>query len=307
MICVEGLTFRYPGSATDAIRELAVDIKAGSLFGLLGPNGSGKTTLMSLVFGLLIAHSGRIHVDGKAMPAERRAIQAGMALVPQEYAFYPRLTVIENLCFFAGAHGLEPVERAPRIRDAVITAGLAAFEKTRAQRLSGGLKRRLNLAIGLLNAPRILFLDEPTAGIDPQSRHFILEAIKRINANGATVVYTSHYMEEVEALCDDVAIMDQGRVIARGDLQSLLRRGEGGQLTVGLSEPPPPDFQARLVGFPDLQMDGSVLRLPNCCNEQLRSLLGLLAEYGAQVGRVRYGYADLEDLFLQLTGRQLRD
>lgn len=297
MIHVERLNYRYPGSAQAAIRDLSLDIPSGSLFGLLGPNGSGKTTFISLLMGLLAPASGRVDVaDG--MRAGRAA------LVPQDYAFYERLSVLENLRFFAGVQG---VRGTARIAEVMAIAGLEAFGRTRAQRLSGGLKRRLNLAIGLLGEPRLLFLDEPTVGIDPQSRRFILEAIKRINAAGTTVVYSSHYMEEVQALCDEIGILDRGRLLARGDLQTLLGADRGGRLDLGLDGPPAPGLVESLRGIEGLRIDGAGLHLDRCSPAQLQEVFTRLDESGANVVRVRYGHADLEALFLHLTGHQLRD
>lgn len=297
MIHVERLSYRYPGSSQEAIRDLSLDIGAGRLFGLLGPNGSGKTTFVSLLMGLLAPRSGHVDIaDGKG------AVRA--ALVPQEYAFYERLSVIENLRFFAGVQG---VHQADRIAGAIETAGLRSFESIRAHRLSGGLKRRLNLAIGLLGMPQLLFLDEPTVGIDPQSRRFILEAIRRINAAGTTVVYSSHYMEEVQTLCDEIGILDQGRLVARGNLQELLGGEKDGQLSVGLDREPPPSLGESLHEFEGLELNGVELRLDHCPPGQLQRLFARLAGAGLEVRRVRYGHADLEALFLHLTGHQLRD
>lgn len=297
MIHVERLNYRYPGSAQAAIRDLSLDIPSGSLFGLLGPNGSGKTTFISLLMGLLAPGAGRIDIADAA-----RGTQA--ALVPQDYAFYERLSVLENLRFFAGVQG---VRGTGRIAEVMRVAGLRAFARTRAQRLSGGLKRRLNLAIGLLGEPRLLFLDEPTVGIDPQSRHFILEAIKRINAAGTTVVYSSHYMEEVQALCDEIGILDQGRLLARGDLQSLLGSGRGGRLDVGLEKAPAPGLAEALREFEGLRIEGAGVHFDHCSPAQLQAIFARLRDSGANVVRVRYGHADLEALFLHLTGHQLRD
>ncbi|MFI4967116.1 MAG: ABC transporter ATP-binding protein [Gammaproteobacteria bacterium] len=227
MIEVQGLSFRYPGAERDALQQLSLQVKAGSLFGLLGPNGSGKTTLISILTGLLQAGAGDISIGGEALPAGMRRVQGFSALVPQDYAFYPRLTVSENLRFFGGALSLGGAELDTRLQEASAVAGLESFASTRAEHLSGGLKRRLNLAIGLLNRPRLLFLDEPTVGIDPQSRQFILAAIKRLNAEGATVVYTSHYMDEVQQLCDSIGVLDEGRLLARGSLDELLKAHPG--------------------------------------------------------------------------------
>ena len=227
MIEIRDLRFRYPGAARDALTSLTLSVRDGSLFGLLGPNGSGKTTLISLLTGLLEAGTGSLRIGGETLPEGLAAAQAMSALVPQDYAFYPRLSVMENLRFFGGALCLGGSDLASRIGEAVAIAGLESFADTRAEHLSGGLKRRLNLAIGLLNRPRLLLLDEPTVGIDPQSRQFILAAIKRLNAEGATVLYTSHYMDEVQQLCDQIGVLDEGRLLAQGSLDELLRSHPG--------------------------------------------------------------------------------
>ncbi len=305
LIEVEDLRFRYRGAAVDATAGLSLAVADGSLFGLLGPTGSGKTTLISLLAGLLQPLSGSIRIAGEPMPQGRAKVQARLSLVPQEYAFYPQLSVAENLQFFAGVQGVPVALRSERLDDAVETTGLADFCAQRAGRLSGGLKRRLNLAIGLLNAPRLLFLDEPTVGIDPQSRHFILEAIKAINAGGTTVVYTSHYMEEVEALCDEIAVLDAGRVIARGDLQSLLGQDGGGPVVVGLPQAPAQALGGALDSLDGVARDGAELRLAG--PDMLPDILDVLSRHGVAPSRIRYGHADLEELFLQLTGHQLRD
>jgi ABC-2 type transport system ATP-binding protein len=222
VIDVRGLTFRYPGATVPALDTLTLSVREGSLFGLLGPNGSGKTTLISILAGVLPSRSGSATIGGHDLAGGRAHVQSLCALVPQEYAFYPTLTVAENLQFFAEVQPIAHGERHARIEEALAIAGLGNAGAERAERLSGGMKRRLNLAIGLLNRPRVLLLDEPTVGIDPQSRHFILESIKGINARGTTVVYTSHYMEEVESLCDDIGILDGGRLIAHGTREQLV-------------------------------------------------------------------------------------
>lgn len=226
MIEIRDLRFRYPGATRDALAGLTLQVRDGSLFGLLGPNGSGKTTLISLLTGLLQAGAGEARIAGEPLPGTR-ATQALRALVPQDYAFYPRLTVLENLRCFGQVLGLSGVELKSRIDEVCAVAGLQDFLSKRAEQLSGGLKRRLNLAIGLLNRPRLLFLDEPTVGIDPQSRAFILAAIKRLNAEGATVIYTSHYMDEVQQLCDSIGVLDEGRLLAQGSLDELLKAAPG--------------------------------------------------------------------------------
>lgn len=307
VIQIETVSFRYPGAARDAIRRLSLQIPPGSLFGLLGPNGSGKTTLISLLTGLLPLQQGQIRIDGQALPAHAAAIHKLSALVPQEYAFYPQLTVLENLRFFASILGLRAADWRERLSAALTAAGLASFVSVRAGHLSGGLKRRLNLAIGLLNRPRLLLLDEPTVGIDPQSRHFILDTIREINARGTTVIYTSHYMEEVESLCDEIGVLDDGCLLAQGSLEQMLNRDADHGLRLTLGAPPSATQLAALRSVPALQIADRELHLPNCNATSLQHLLALLAANGLRVSRINYGYGNLEELFLHLTGRQLRD
>lgn len=222
MIRVAGLVHQYPGQETPALAGVDLHVRRGSLFGLLGPNGSGKTTLISILTGILRANAGSVMIDGRSLPGDARDIQRICSLVPQENAFYPTLTIAENLQFFAEALEIESSLIAARIDEALHVTGLANATGIRANRLSGGMKRRLSIAIGLLNHPQLLFLDEPTVGIDPQSRQFLLEAIKRINASGTTIMYCSHYLEEVEFLCDEIAILDHGRVLRQATLNTLL-------------------------------------------------------------------------------------
>ncbi len=307
MIQIDGLSFRYPRGENDAISKLSLRVRPGSLFGLLGPNGSGKTTLISILTGLLPSPPGRVQIEGKPLPARRPEIQSCSALVPQDYAFYPRLSVAENLAFFAGALAIPAADTGVRMQEALSVSGLEPFHGARAERLSGGLKRRLNLAIGLLNRPRLLFLDEPTVGIDPQSRHFILETIRRINRRGATVVYTSHNMEEVESLCDEIGVLDNGRLLVQGTLEQLLGGSESKQLVVGLASPLTVEQSKALAARSGLEIAGSELRVPSCSAAGFHRLMALLANHGIEPSRVKYGYGNLEQLFLHLTGHRLRD
>jgi ABC-2 type transport system ATP-binding protein len=307
VIHIEGLSFRYPGAESDAIHELSLRVRPGSLFGLLGPNGSGKTTLISILSGLLSPAAGQLRIDDRSLPAATREVQHFTALVPQEHAFYPRLGVLENLRFFAGALAIPASDRRARIDESLAVNGLEGFTAVRAEHLSGGLKRRLNLAIGLLNRPRLLFLDEPTVGMDPQSRRFILDAIKRINATGTTVLYTSHYMEEVEMLCNEIGVLDQGRLLACGTLSELLDDAERQRLTVSLRSVPTSEQHRALGAVTGLEIAGNELRMEDCDAEGVKRVMALLDAQKLGISRVKYGYGDLEELFLHLTGRQLRD
>jgi ABC-2 type transport system ATP-binding protein len=281
---LDALSFRYPGAAEPALREVTLEIPSGGVFGLLGPNGAGKTTLLSIL-------------------ARRYAV----SLVPQEYAFYPMLTARENLRFFGGVQGLHGTRLAGRVAAVAALARIEPVLGRRAGELSGGLKRRLNLAIGLLTEPAILLLDEPTVGVDPQSRAFLLDTIGALAGPARIIVYTSHYMEEVQALCDRVAILDHGRLLMAGLLSDILRDSSG-LLTLRLGAPLPPSLAAEWRRRYSLQDDGGSryrLRVP-----QAGAVSEALAEVraaGCEPLAIAYGERDLEQVFMQLTQRSLRD
>jgi ABC-2 type transport system ATP-binding protein len=307
LITIERLSYRYPGSASDALRELSMRVREGSLVGLLGPNGSGKTTLVTILAGILPAPADKIRVAGIDLARGVREVQVFSGLVPQEYAFYPRLTVLENLRFFAGVQRIGKSEIDGRIAEAVEITGLREARDRRAEHFSGGMKRRLNFAIGMLNRPRLLFLDEPTVGIDPHSRHFILEAVRRINRAGTTVIYTSHYMEEVEALCDEIGVLDDGKLLVQGPLSSLLASANGGHVLVNLAAPPNEAQRLSLARIPGLRAEAMRFEIDHCAPEDFQRLMSLLTANAMTTTRVKYGHGNLEELFLHLTRKQLRD
>ncbi|MDR2838420.1 MAG: ABC transporter ATP-binding protein, partial [Azonexus sp.] len=273
------------------------------IYGLLGPNGAGKTTLISLLSGLLKTAVGNITLDGQTLAAVRAADQRAIALVPQDYAFYPMLTVSENLHFFAGALGLTGNQRAAQIEAAIAFARLEQVTGKPAATLSGGLRRRLNLAIGLLGKPRLLLLDEPTVGVDPQSRQFLLDAIAALPAAGTTVIYTSHYMSEIEAICQRLAIIDQGRVLVEGTLADILRSAEP-QLELQLTQPLPHELAER---FAAVILGERRYRLPLDSPTTLPRLLDQLTAAGCAVESLNFGQHNLEQVFMRLTHRSLRD
>jgi ABC-2 type transport system ATP-binding protein len=221
VISAEQVAYTYPGRSEPALGGVDLRLLRGQAVGLLGPNGSGKSTLINLLVGLRKPQSGRIvlgaHKD--SMPS--------VAWVPQEYAFYPELTCLENLEFFAGLLDLSAPVSSERVQAAIETCMLQEFTSRRARECSGGVRRRLNLGIGLLQRPDVLLLDEPTAGVDPQSRAFLLDRVRDMTRAGTAVLYATHYMEEVSAVCSHILLLDHGRVLASGDLSTLLR-GEGG-------------------------------------------------------------------------------
>lgn len=221
MIILENLSHRYPNAESPALQNINLEIPQGSAIGLLGENGAGKTTLMSLLTGLQAVQSGQILLNGVPFEQLSRAERHQISLVPQDFAFYPLLTVWENLCFFASLYDLN--DKA-HLEELLEKSGLQAHRKKLAKHLSGGLKRRLNFAIGLINRPKILFLDEITVGIDPVSRQFILNAVKTLIEQGVTVIYTSHYLQEVEQLCERVVLLSQGELVYQSGVQELIEK-----------------------------------------------------------------------------------
>jgi ABC-2 type transport system ATP-binding protein len=216
-ITTSNIGFSYPAADQAALNDVSITIPQGSCFGLLGPNGAGKSTLLALLTGILPLQQGEVIFSSQSTAS---------ALVPQDFAFYPSLTVQENLSCFAGLYGFSGARKQVQIAFAVHACGLEETLAKRAAQCSGGVRRRLNLAIGLLNQPQILFLDEPTVGIDAQSRHFILNTIRQLQQSGMTIVYTSHYMEEIQDICDVLAIIDHGKLLLQDTLANILQRAE---------------------------------------------------------------------------------
>lgn len=279
-----------------AVDGLSLDVPAGRTIGLLGPNGAGKTTAISMMTGLIAPDAGGVAIDGgdPRRPAVRRTI----GVCPQALAVYPELSARRNLAFFAELAGLRGARVKERVAWALGFAGLESRAGGLVKTFSGGMQRRLNLACALVHDPPVLFCDEPTVGIDPQSRNHIYESIERLKADGRTIVYTTHYMEEAQRLCDEVAIIDGGRILARGGVADLIAEHGGASVVVGaLAEPPPPG-----VGAPEL--DGLAFRME--CERPIERITEL-AGAGVRFAGVRVASPDLESVFLTLTGRRLRD
>ena len=216
VVSVEQVVYRYPGQQDSALSGVSLRLARGCAIGLLGPNGSGKSTLINLLNGLRQPESGRVIFEGSRKPI--------VAWVPQEYAFYPDLTCIENLRFFVAMLGLTPQEARHRVDSTLSTCLLDEFATQRARHCSGGVRRRLNLGIALLRQPDVLLLDEPTVGVDPYSRGLLLDHVRQRVQAGTAVLYATHYMEEVRAVCSDVLLLDHGRVLVSGSIDSLLQR-----------------------------------------------------------------------------------
>ena len=309
MIHIENLVKRYGDLV--ALNHLSLDIHEGEIFGLLGPNGSGKTTAINCLLSLLKYDKGIIEVFGQPMVPDNYQAKQQIGIVLQNVAVFDELTVYENIDYFCGLYVSDKKKRKELVDDAVRFVGLEEYCKMYPKKLSGGLLRRLNIACGIAHKPRLIIMDEPTAAVDPQSRNKILEGIQKLNAQGSTIIYTSHYMEEVEQICTRIAIMDHGRVIASGtseELKKMIKTGE--TITVEaifLEERHLQDIRSLPHVF-DLHYENQILIL-RCTGAQhnLIRLLNYLQSQDITFGRVFSELPTLNDVFLEITGKQLRD
>ncbi len=297
--------------ALQAVRGVSFTVGRGETYGLLGPNGAGKTTTISMVAGILKRDGGSVTLGGEAITATSVGGRASIGLVPQDLAVYPDLNARENLAFFGRLYGLGGRDLAERCDAVLETVGLLDRAAQLVREYSGGMKRRLNIAAGLLHRPKLLILDEPTVGVDPQSRHAILQTIERLAGGGLAVLYTTHYMEEAERLCDRIGIVDDGRLVAEGTRAELVRL-VGGEDDVRVNAAG--DLAAaaeRVRGVPgvlrvDVTDDG--LRLAaNGASGLLTRLVHALDGPGIGVTGIEVREPDLEAVFLSLTGKALRD
>jgi ABC-2 type transport system ATP-binding protein len=287
--------------------DINLSIHKGEITGLLGPNGAGKTTLVSILIGIMPRDKGDIFIDGMDIDKNLPEIQTICSIVPQNLAIYPMLSAYENLEYFGGLQGLKGPKLKARIDYCTEIASLESFLKKRVHKFSGGMKRRLNLAIGLLNNPRILYLDEPTVGVDTQSRNYLLEMIKKINREeGSTIIYTSHYMEEIEQVSDAIAIIDEGRLILNGPKEKILKQDFNLSIRVG-------ELSAALVDrFKRMQavtvQDGCIrLKRDDRLHDNLIEIFSLLKSHAVDVVDFDSRDNNLEALFLKLTRKSLRD
>ncbi len=292
-----------------ALAGVSLTIEAGELFGLLGPNGAGKTTLLSVVSSLLGADGGEVRIQGRPLRRQDRDLRKLIGIVPQELAIYGELTGRENLLFFGELYGLRGPALHQRVDEILKTIGLEDRARQRAGTFSGGMKRRLNLGAALVHDPPLLLLDEPTTGVDPQSRNHIFEEVRRLNARGVTILYTSHYMEEVQALCQRIGIIDHGRLVACDTLASLLQRLTG--LVRFRVSSLPPGLRAKIAQLPDsalVQRDNGAWELRcRSAKEALLPLVSWFHEEGIELASLETEEPNLERVFLHLTGRELRD
>jgi ABC-2 type transport system ATP-binding protein len=305
-IRIEGLSKRF--GDTVAVSGLCLEIEQGETFGLLGPNGAGKTTTLSLLATLLEPTEGDAQIHGHSLRDEIATVRRLVGLVPQDLALYPNLSAEENLRFFARLYGA--TRTRSQLDDLLGLAGLRHRASDRVHTFSGGMKRRLNLVCSLVHEPKLLLLDEPTVGVDPQSRERIFEAVERIAGSGTTVIYTTHYMEEAERLCDRIAILDGGVVAAIGTLSELLAIvGAGEVIDLGIELPRLSDAQqAAIPGLRDLKRTNGRTRLiVESAARALGPLTGLVGEALEGEADLRVYPVDLARVFLHVTGREMRD
>ena len=308
---ITGLTKIYRGAQRPALDNLTLDIRRGAFFGLLGPNGAGKSTLLSVLCGLLPPTHGTVRTQGLDVRNEAHRIKATLGLVPQDLALYPTLTARENLTFFGRMQGLSGARLKTRIDACLAIARLEEFANRRVETYSGGLKRRLNLAIGLVHEPQLLILDEPTVGIDPQSRNFIHESLRSLHRAGMTILYTTHYMEEAENLCEDIAIIDHGRILARGTVPELLRMHRAGTIVAQLETDLPEPVARQLRALPPVRAGRFAARSfeieSDTPDAALIAVTEVLRGAGLPLVSLSLGAMNLEQVFLTLTGTRLRD
>lgn len=294
-----------------AIDHLNFDVNEGEIFGLLGPNGSGKTTTINCLLSLLKYDKGNIELFGKPMSPEAYEIKRNIGIVLQNVAVFDELTVYENIDYFCGLYVSDKTKRRELVDEAIKFVGLEDYKKFYPKKLSGGLLRRLNIACGVAHQPKLIILDEPTVAVDPQSRNKILEGIQELNRRGATIIYTSHYMEEVEQICTRIMILDKGTVVATGtkeQLKNMISIGE--KITVEAYNPTAEQVEAfsELPNIISVENTGSqiIIRSANGKNN-LENVLETLKRLQLSYGKIYSELPTLNDVFLEITGKELRD
>lgn len=309
IVQIKNLVKRYKDLI--AVDHFNLEINEGEILGLLGPNGSGKTTTLNCLMSLLSYNKGEVEVFGRSMTPESYSQKRDIGVVPQNVAVFDTLTVYENIDFFCGLYIRDSRQRKQYVEDAIRFVELEDFRKFYPKKLSGGLLRRLNIACGIAHKPKLIILDEPTVAVDPQSRNKILEGILELNRNGATIIYTSHYMEEVEQICSRIVIMDKGRNIAEGtsdELKMMIKNNE----TITIHAPE--CSEEILTGIKELSHIYSVeyqeQQLTIKCNggsHNLIHIMNYLQEREIVFGRIHSELPTLNDVFLEITGKALRD
>lgn len=309
VIKVKDLVKRY--GEVLALDQFSLELSSGEILGLLGPNGSGKTTAINCMLALLKYDQGEIEIFGRPMKADSYELKKDIGVVMQNVALFEPLSAEENIDYFCGLYVADKKLRREMVRDAIEFVGLQGFERFKPKKLSGGLLRRLNIACGIAHRPKLIFLDEPTVAVDPQSRNRILEGIQELNRRGSTIVYTSHYMEEVERICSRIMILDRGRVIAAGtrdSLKKLIDLGEKNRFEISVLEAAQVTALREMPGVASVALQDGLLEVRSHKGTSiLENLLAFFKENDIAYGKIYSEQPSLNDVFLEITGRELRD
>lgn len=309
MVTITNLVKRYGDLV--ALDHLNLEIEEGEIYGLLGPNGSGKTTAINCMLALLKYDKGSIKIMGEEMKPDSYEIKRNIGVVMQNVAVFEQMSVLENVDYFCGLYIKDKQRRKELVEEAIHFVGLEDYKKMRPGKLSGGLLRRLNIACGIVHKPKLIIMDEPTVAVDPQSRNKILEGILELNRQGSTIIYTSHYMEEVEQICSRIAIMDKGRILATGtkeELKSMIKTGE--TVTIEAITLDEKDIQGlkELPHVFDISYEEQILKIRlSGAKHNLVRILHYLEKRDITFGRVYSELPTLNDVFLEITGKELRD
>ncbi|AIK35760.1 ABC transporter ATP-binding protein [Bacillus pseudomycoides] len=310
MLVVDHITKSF--GKKEVVKNVSFEVKKGETFGLLGPNGAGKSTTISMICGLIPYDGGDIKVGGKSVKEYPLDAKRKIGIVPQDIALYPTLSAKENLIFWGKMYGLSGAIAKKRADEVLAYVGLQDRAKDKIETFSGGMKRRINIGAALMHEPELLIMDEPTVGIDPQSRNHILETVKGLNEKGMTVIYTSHYMEEVEYLCERIAIVDYGKVIALGTKTELCNRLADGFMVKLQLNRYSQELLQKVKEIPTVERiiideDTNTLDIGLKTGEAVGTVVSIVVENHVQILKLEVQEPNLEALFLQLTGRSLRD
>lgn len=293
------------------LEDVSFQIQKGDRFGMIGPNGAGKSTLIDIITGLREADGGTVRIDGLEIQKDTIEARKRIGLVPQDLALMEELNARDNLEYFGTLYGLHGQKLKERIEEALELVGLTDHAKGKVKKYSGGMKRRLNIACAILHRPEFLILDEPTVGVDPQSRNHIFEFLKKLGEEGTTILYTSHYMEEVEALCNKIFLIDLGKEVAYGSIDTVKQMvATGSQIVVEadmIAAEVAAKAKAQILGILNYDLDTSKLTLQVDDHFQLMDLIGFLENQKVYIKSINRDEVSLEQAFLQLTGKNLRD
>lgn len=310
IIEVKNLVKKYSGKP--AVDHLDLQIEEGIIYGLLGPNGAGKSTTINCMLGLLKSDEGSIKILGEEMNSNNLKLKANIGVIPQNVSVFEELTVYENIDFFCGLYIKDKDERKKLVEEAIEFVGLGEYKKYIPKKLSGGLVRRLNIACGIAHKPKIVFMDEPTVAVDPQSRNSILEGVLKLKEQGSTIIYTSHYMEEIEQICDQIAIIDSGKVIAKGtteELKNMITDTEKLVInTFGIQDNIIEEIR-NIADIKTVERDNNCIKISYKKNQNstLLKILQVIEDNGVNIDKIYNEVPTLNTVFLELTGKQLRD